>query len=412
MFDKEKKYWLVIAPYVYCCIKNKQALLYNTKNGKSLEIENKAIIALLQQLHKKQNLGTVYCKGNRLVKPEYKDFLCSFLAKEMGYIQDIMDFPERPIQMMPILNIQCDVDKLQKTEERDVGEMVLLYLSELNIYLYNVCHHHCGNCNKIAKQKLCCYLKENELCQAIDVTALKHIFSQIKYAPIGKLNLFGGNIFQYPHYEALLPLLTQFKGKIHIWSHYLDFVNNVNLNPNFIYNIIVPFPLEKEQLLLSSSLLNSLQMKIHFYVTQYDECTKAEEIIDKYKIDDFSIHPVYIDTNSDFFKEYVYMSKDDILQFNTSFNQIFIHQNMNSHFFGSLTISVNGDVSANLNSPVLGNIYKDALVDIVNREMIENTAWRKIRDSQPCSDCLFQYLCPSPSNYEVVIGKSNLCHVK
>ena len=89
MFDKEKKYWLVIAPYVYCCIKNKQALLYNTKNGKSLEIENKAIIALLQQLHKKQNLGTVYCKGNRLVKPEYKDFLCSFLAKEMGIYRNL-----------------------------------------------------------------------------------------------------------------------------------------------------------------------------------------------------------------------------------------------------------------------------------------------------------------------------------
>lgn len=41
-----------------------------------------------------------------------------------------------------------------------------------------------------------------------------------------------------------------------------------------------------------------------------------------------------------------------------------------------------------------------------------NTAWRRIREEEPCNLCLYQYLCPSPSNYEAVIGKTNLCHVK
>ncbi|MFK2395598.1 hypothetical protein ACIXOK_09580 [Bacteroides fragilis] len=30
-----------------------------------------------------------------------------------------------------------------------------------------------------------------------------------------------------------------------------------------------------------------------------------------------------------------------------------------------------------MNSLVLGNIYKDSLIDIVNKEMLDNTAWRK-----------------------------------
>lgn len=27
-------------------------------------------------------------------------------------------------------------------------------------------------------------------------------------------------------------------------------------------------------------------------------------------------------------------------------------------------------------------------------------------------DCIYQWLCPSPSNYELVIGQPNLCHIK
>ena len=53
MFQVDKNYWLVIAPYVYCCIKGKKALLYNTKNWEYLEVENENVIGLLRQLHKR-----------------------------------------------------------------------------------------------------------------------------------------------------------------------------------------------------------------------------------------------------------------------------------------------------------------------------------------------------------------------
>lgn len=51
---------------------------------------------------------------------------------------------------------------------------------------------------------------------------------------------------------------------------------------------------------------------------------------------------------------------------------------MNLYFFGLLLIFVNGDVYVNLNSLVLGNIYKDSLIDIVNKEMFDNIVWWKI----------------------------------
>lgn len=34
------------------------------------------------------------------------------------------------------------------------------------------------------------------------------------------------------------------------------------------------------------------------------------------------------------------------------------------------------------------------------------------RVQNPCNACIYQWLCPSPSNYELAIGKPNLCHVK
>ena len=51
--------------------------------------------------------------------------------------------------------------------------------------------------------------------------------------------------------------------------------------------------------------------------------------------------------------------------------------------------------------------------DWVFQEMKQGKMWHWTRDSLPaCKECLYKYLCPSPSNYELVIGKPNLCHVK
>lgn len=56
---------------------------------------------------------------------------------------------------------------------------------------------------------------------------------------------------------------------------------------------------------------------------------------------------------------------------------------------------------------------EEKISELVFKEMKNGKAWFLTRDKvSPCKDCLFRYLCPSPSNYELVIGKPNLCHVK
>ena len=81
-------------------------------------MENENVIGLLRQLHKRDNLGAVFCEGKMLTELCYSNFISGFVLKEMGGVIDVASFPDKPIQMMPILNLQCDVDKLQQIEDR------------------------------------------------------------------------------------------------------------------------------------------------------------------------------------------------------------------------------------------------------------------------------------------------------
>ena len=90
----------------------------------------------------------------------------------------------------------------------------------------------------------------------------------------------------------------------------------------------------------------------------------------------------------------------------------FTRQAMNIYDVGKINIMPNGDVYANVNHPVLGNIYTDSIYDIVHKEVEEGLSWFRIRNHAPCNDCVYQWLCPPPSNHEIAIGRPNLCHVK
>ena len=91
--------------------------------------------------------------------------------------------------------------------------------------------------------------------------------------------------------------------------------------------------------------------------------------------------------------------------------QIFTRQVMNENFFGKLTIMPNGDVYANVNVKVLGNLKSNSLNELVYKEMSQKESWFLKRENQPCCDCVYKLLCPSPSNYELAIGKMNLCTI-
>jgi pseudo-rSAM protein len=350
MFDKNKSYWLYIEPCVYCSIKGKRALLYNTQNGESMETDVPEGLELLYSLHEKKNLGAIYCEGKTLIQTTYREFVSEFCKKGMGNVVDATQTTEKPIQLMPVLSLQRDVAKLQRERERYVGEEILRYLIELNIYLCDTCRQNCVFCSNYFRQKLCCTAKKcTQHPETVDSLTLQNILSQIRYGAVGKINLLGGNLSEYPYCKDLPALLSDFKEQVHIWNHYANFAHNLIILPDFLYDIPVTFPLKENEWQNCVALLKGTKAKYHFFITSIDDYERTETLIEKYSIESYIIHPVYTSDNHAFFEENVYINQEEIFQSRHSFRQIFAHQKLNTHFFGSLTILPDGEVFANVN---------------------------------------------------------------
>lgn len=404
MVYSDKNYWLYIAPYVYWNIIKTKALLYNTVNGSSMEVTDSKNVELLVQMHKKENLGAILLKGKKYSNQVSQEFIKEFCNNRMGELLDSSMVIEKPIQLMPILNLQRDVEKNYS------GEDILQYLHEINIFLNNSCSLGCKACDKTYQQTLCC-TKYRFGGGEIPISMLKNVFSQLQYGVVGKVNLLGGNIFKYSYFEELINLLADYKEQVHLWTHYANVDQKMNKTSLICNDIIVNFPILEKRFEQTYLCLQGLHTKYHFYITNEKEYIKTEELINKLKLQTYEIHPVYTYTNIDFFEEYIYTAKSDILKSTIPFQNIFANQKINRNFFGSLTIIPNGNTHASLNSIALGNIKEMTLLELIHKEMLNNTSWRTVRNSEPCSNCLYQYLCPSPSNYEKVMGKSNLCHI-
>lgn len=412
MFDSDKEYWLYIASYVYCCIKEGRALLYNTQTGDHMETAVPEVIALLESLYEKKNLGCIRCAGKQLEELSYRDFIAGFCKKNMGGVAAISQVPKKPVQLMPVLNLQHEPDKLKVEDGRCPGEDILRYLLELNIYVCTDCGQHCPYCEQYSRQNLCCSAFSGKFRNQLELSILEKLLAQIQYSTVGQLNLLGGNLFEYHYYKDLPQLLAPFADRTHFWNHYTAFAKYKEFVSDFAQDIVVTFPIQQDLWEHCVFLLKNQVTHFHFYITGAEEYQNAGILAARYKINKYNLHPIYTGKNYDFFKEYIFLDHEDILQQKLSFRQIFAHQKLNTHFFGTLTVLADGEVYSNVNSVSLGNIANVTLLDIISQEMVTNSSWRRIRDAAPCSGCLYQYLCPSPSNYETVINKMNLCHIK
>jgi len=175
--------------------------------------------------------------------------------------------------------------------------------------------------------------------------------------------------------------------------------------------IFVTFPLEAHYINNIAFLSKQKNTKIIFEITSEEDYNQAEGLISKYAIENFAYKPLYNRENQDFFMENTYLTKDDIFSDIVPQRIIFAHQKLNTNFFGKIHLLPNGDIKAHPLKDVLGNYKQEPLVKILEKEIVTNTAWRIIREQTPCNECLYQFLCPSPSDYEWALNKSNLCNV-
>ena len=377
-----RDYWFTIESYVFIGITTKKVLLYNTLDGATLESENTGVIELLHEVIEEKNCGVVLLKSERYAQRDIHLFIQDLREKFMGDIIDVALSNGRPIQLFPYFNY-LNKHEIYKKLNSAMYKNVLENLSEINIYLDITTD----------LEKL--------------IPFLLSIPGTIKYNLIG-------NITDVTNYKELLSFLSQEPSKNLLSCSYTNvrFLPK-NLNDKFSIRILVNLPIDAQQWNNSREILldQSLSFEYLFDVSSEEDCLQTEILIDKFQIDKYRLNPVYTGSNIHFFEKNIFLFKEEILATPMTIKDIFSHQSMNLFDFGKINIMPNGDIYANTNHPLLGNISKQSIDEIVYKEIEEGKSWFRIRNQAPCNVCVYQWLCPPPSNYEILIGRYNLCHV-
>jgi len=376
-------YWFTIEPYVFAGTTSKCVLLYNTLDGVTIESDKIEVIELLQELSNEDNCGVVLLTNTRYKQKVVTGFISELREKYMGDVIDVSLSKGKPVQLLPYFNFP-NKQGIYKKHNFSPLKNVLENLSEISIHVDST----------------------------TIVTKLIPFLHSIPGSPT--FNIIG-NIDDAQNYRELLSFFEQHLSPKNMLCSYQ---NVIPLQPtfdnNFSYRIAVNFPIDVQQWNRSRQLLlnQTLQVEYIFDVTSDDDCQYAECLVEQYQIKKYRLNPVYTGDNIRFFEENVFLTKEDILATPMSIKDFFSRQAMNIYDFGKINIMPNGDAYANLNHPVLGNIYTDNIYEIIQKEIDEGQSWFRIRNEAPCTDCVYQWLCPPPSNYEIAIGRPNLCHVK
>lgn len=417
------KYWFSIEPYVHISLKKNSLLLYNTLSGKALEYnfpndEKPKIPMVFKKLQSDKNLQVISLTELDLQAPVIsgivKDTRKYFMSELIN-----ADFSKgKPVQLNPETTIVKDIDKLNNEFNRSGGEDIMGYLTEISLYINNTCSQNCSVCGAGYRQFPCCASRKNKN-GILDPVKIQNLFSLLICASLRNINILGGDIFAYPEFEELTAFLNRLRIKKTFYNHYLNFqaesekLKQINPRSSLI-KILVTYPLNPEGLktALETVTKTPLRYEFIFIIRDEQEYQQAEEAAKAIQISYYSYQPLYVEENLEFFKENVFIGKNEILTSKPKMRDIHINSVVNKLNFGRLTIFDNGDMYANVNEPRLGVLGKNSVHEVLYKEIVHGKSWRRVhRNVKPCNNCTFQSLCPPLSNYSYAIGRNNLCHV-
>jgi pseudo-rSAM protein len=154
------------------------------------------------------------------------------------------------------------------------------------------------------------------------------------------------------------------------------------------------------------------RMEFNLIVSDPATLQEALELVSILDLPNLFFKPVFTGNNLDFFRENVFVSLEEILASKPSQQQVFSRMTINENDFGKLWVLPEGEVHANLNDPPLGLVKNEYLHQLVLRELDSKSSWGRTRTIlAPCKGCVYQFLCPPVSSYEIFMNRYNFCDV-
>ncbi|MCP4214381.1 MAG: TIGR04150 pseudo-rSAM protein [bacterium] len=418
-------YWLYLEPYVHVSLKKNKALLYNSLKGDILEYDERKpeVLQIIKRLMEAEDPFVIGVDDLLLAEfPAICGFIELLRRRFMGDLLKREWSKSKPVQLAPILKINKDPERLQNAELRSVGEGMMLNLQEISIYLDNSCRHNCSMCGDAFRQFPYCRANSGtngEKRTPLDKELIHRLIRETEGSTLSYINILGGDIFLYPDFYEIVGLLNSLPQSKCYYSHYRNLENRkIDMQrlrgENNTLQCLVDLPVDASRLESAMRALKGggIHYEVIFIVRNEDNIEAAEDLVDWYGLNHVSIRPYYDGNNLSLFEKFVYVNKEMVRRMRPGLREILANSAVNTSRFGKLTILNDGAVHAGMNEPALGRFGEISLYDAVYKEMLEGNSWRRVRKKvAPCSDCTYDSLCPSLTEYEYAIGQNNLCHM-
>ncbi len=419
---KYKEGWLYLEPYSLINVLNNKYLIYNTLNNKVIYGEEKFIYEKCLELSNKENNYSIKLKESDLKNVQLINFIKNIRRDFSG---DLILGSQKPkLFVNHLKNIDLTVKQSEVSKKMGYKNEMFDIIYELNIdirsykdkslvlcYLYNINNNGCTDAN-------------NEIIYELSYEKIAGLVVELYKSNLTHINIYGDDIINHDKYEQLTIF---FNSQIYYLS-YNFYVNDfiINNSDDFIMKISkirkkkvelrFTFNIEKNNSHIIEFIKLLLQLEnyivvFYFIVKSENQIGVYDSLISSLKIKNFRIKP-YFDDNLYFFEKNIFLSEDEILNTKLNFKETLGRSYVNFYNFGKLTITPDGNIYTNLYYNAIGNLYNYSLVQLFEN-VANSKAWFLSRNKiEPCNNCIYNFLCPSISNYELAIGKYNLCNIK
>jgi len=410
--------WLYIPPNVYVQEGEKATfLLYDTQTGEFMISTDIELCNVVKEVYIPENLGVIKYEQENIKTNDFKKAVEKSLIKTMP----IKNEKIKPVNFLPILNLQNDFSKYDNSDEAPhLRKNVTRFLSGLNIYLsyskdFSISEEKDFR-NIVSKQVLLPPLGDSE--QYIELNEINTVLLQVAHSSVKKIDIIPGNTyFKKVNQRDFINLLSIFDFEYHIHLHINDFlvlIQDFNqTTQNFLFTIYIDKFSSEENINKITSLNFENIFQIQCLITCEEEFVFFQKIPVIYQNKDkINFFPVWTNKNIDFFEKNILLSIEDLSKNPVSMHEIFRNRKLNANFFGILSVLPDKSVYAHGGKIILGNIINTPLAELVYKELKLNTSWRKTRDLTPCKKCFFCYLCPPVSIYETIFNKYKSCNME
>lgn len=305
----------------------------------------------------------------------------------------------------------------RKEDSTIISNNISTFVEEISIFINNENPQSEDSFfNQAYKQHLT-IKKDNDKYQELGIDMIKKCYNNFSKHNLNEINILGCNIFKHSNISEIIAFFNinnSFKNYYIYFKDFaikqLNFLNQLDNNStlHIVFNHVAGEVGIIEDII--SKTVQAPNIEYNFFIHS-DECfEEIQNLYTKFEFANYRLFPYFNGSNIDFLKSNVSFTKENIYELDISTKDILIKGKLNESFFGRLYIQTDGTVYSNLNFQPLGNIYENAMLKMIFKEVNQIKSWSFLRkDVEPCNCCLYKSLCPPISNLELYMNKYNFC---